>query len=112
MIQRHLFDNPVYAGIERALHSPVAARRDPVTSHQAAREITASGKREGQCLAVLALVKKYPRRTSLELSHCGGLERHTIARRLPELEKGGLIKRAGIRECAVGLRLATIWEAL
>lgn len=57
--------------IELALQCPVAANADPVTSHQAAREVTRSGKRASQLFGVLELVKKHPLSTSLELAQFG-----------------------------------------
>ena len=100
--------NPVH----KALRQPIAANADPETSHIAGRQITESGKREGQLLGVLALVKRYPRSTSLELSHKGGFDRYIIARRLPELAAAKLVDRRAPRVCTVGNRPATTWEAL
>ena len=98
--------------VHSALSSPVARTTDPKQSHLAAAEVTASGRREGQLLAVLALVKKFPRSTSLELSRHSSLDRYMVARRLPELEKAGLVAKRAVRECHVGHRPATTWEAI
>lgn len=106
---------PVAPGIERALRSPIAASSDPDTSHLAAKAVTESGQREGQLLAVLAVLKKYPRLTSMELAHHASEPdkmRFICARRLPELERGGLVRRAGKRECSISGMKATIWEAI
>jgi hypothetical protein len=107
MTQQELFASP----IEVALATPVARRSDPESSHLAAREVTDSGRREGQCLGVLALLKKHPLSTSLELAKYG-YDRHTIARRLPQLEEAGLVSRRTARTCNVGNRKALTWEAL
>ena len=98
--------------IDKALEHPIAANLDPVTSFQAAKEITASGKRHGQLIGVLALVKLYPRSTSLELSRHSGFDRYVIARRLPELASAGLVVRRDARLCMVGNRPAVTWEAI
>jgi CRP-like cAMP-binding protein len=111
MEQGNLFASPVVVAIERAMRAPIAAKQDPVTSQQAARYITKSGKREGQLLAVLSLVMKYPRRTAVELAARSTFDRYTVNRRLPELEHAGLIRKAGQRPCEIHKRLATIWEA-
>lgn len=92
-----------------ALEMPIARQDDPEASHLAAEEITASGRRQNQQREVLALVVRHPGRTSLELSRAGALDRYVIARRLPELEEGGLVLRGEQRLCSVGRRLATIW---
>src|SRR5947207_2962586 len=97
---------------ERVLAVRIARCVDPKPSHLAAGEMAVSGKREGQALAVLALVRKYPCSTTRELSSRSQLTVHVIGRRLPELEKAGYIARKNTRECSVGKRLATTWQAL
>lgn len=92
------------------LTSPLARRTDPQSSHSAAEEVTRSGKREGQVLAVLALVRKYPGSTSLELAkHSVGLDRYVTARRLPELEKQGLVRKGDERPCTINGRSMVTW---
>jgi hypothetical protein len=102
------FFNP----IDQALAVPVARRSDPEPSHSAAREMTSSGRREGQLQGVLALVRKYPLSTSLELASRSQFDRYVIARRLPELERAHLVTKRSVRQCTVGNRPATTWEAL
>jgi CRP-like cAMP-binding protein len=81
-----------------ALVTTLPVRRyDPETSHQAAREITASGLRATQARKVLAAVAAHPGRTSAELAELAGLSRYTTARRLPELEAHGLVRRGPAR---------------
>lgn len=112
-LQGNLFESATSAGIDRALRAPVAAKNDPATSKQAGAAITRSGQREGQCLGVLALLRQYPRSTSLELAQKGRTyDRYIIARRLPELEQGKLIRKCGMKKCGVSGKLATVWEAL
>ena len=110
-MQGELFSTPQQTGIERALRVLVAAKNDPAPSKEAAEAITRSGKREGQLLGVLALVRRYPLSTSLELSR-HGFDRYVIARRLPELAAAGLVLRRKVRQCTVGNRPATTWEAM
>jgi len=100
-----------------ALPSPIARRSDPETSKEAAREITQSGRREGQLLVVLTLVRKYPRKTSAELAAKADLQgipfdRYVLARRLPELEKAGLVTKLNSRKCSIGGREAHEWICL
>jgi hypothetical protein len=106
------FNFPNQNTVTGALTSPVARAADPKPSKLAAAEITASGRREGQLLAVLALVKKFPRSTSLELSRHSSLDRYVVARRLPELAHAGLVAKRSVRQCVVGHRPATTWEAI
>ena len=49
--------------------------------------------REQQCLDTLKALVKYPNSTSLELNARSGLDRHLIARRLPDLLEQGLVHR-------------------
>lgn len=112
MTQGQLFNQTLSDGIDAALHGPIARKVDPEPSKLAAAEITKSGKREGQLLAVLALVKKYPRSTSLELSAHSSFDRYVIARRLPELRAAGLVVNRDVRMCQFGGRPASTWEAL
>lgn len=112
MNQGHLFDNSISVGIDVARHAPVAARNDPMTSHQAAREVTASGKREIQLKQVLDLVGRKPGKTSFELAAFGKLDRYAVARRLPELEHGGLVMKTAARTCSISGRKAVTWRTL
>lgn len=80
-----------------------ARRGDPLGSHQAAVDVTTSGRRDAECAVVLEAVRRFPGRTSHELARdaepLGSLRlgqeldawRYTLARRLPELEDGGLV---------------------
>lgn len=111
-LQGHLFESPQIVGIERALRAPVAAKNDPATSREAGQAITRSGLREGQCLGVLALVRKFPDSTALELSVKGRTyDRYIIGRRVSELEHGGLIRKSGLTKCGVSGKKAVTWRA-
>ena len=106
---------PAADAIQQALEKPVARRQDPESSKAAGRAVTASGCREGQLRQVLELVKRHPGSTSLELAASAerdgdaSLDRYVIARRLPELESAGLVKRGQERSCTVGRRSALPW---
>lgn len=110
VIQQHLFDNATFAAIEKSLRAPISAKADPSTSREAAAKITHSGKREGQQLAALALVRKYPGCTSLELARKGGtMDRYVLARRLPEIERGGLVYQSTPKVCGISGHKAVTW---
>lgn len=89
-----------------------ARNTDPCTSHEAARAIIATGDRAHQQHLAYAAVRAYPGRTSLELSHLSGLERHALARRLPELIDRGLVTQGPKRRCTASARglNAVTWE--
>lgn len=65
--------------------TPRARRSDPVTSHEAADAIKASGALGEQQQIVLAAVQRWPGLTSLELAARMQRDRWMVARRLPEL---------------------------
>ena len=89
-----------------------ARHSDPVTSHEAARAIIATGDRAHQQHLAYAAVRAYPGRTSLELSHMTGICRWQLARRLPELIERGLVTQGPKRRCTASARglNAVTWE--
>ena len=89
---------------------PIARNTDPVTSHQAAAELTQSGTRAAQQHAVLEAVKKFPLRTSAEIAEAAGIDRYAAARRLPELRNSGLVRNGTeSRRCGVTGKRAMVW---
>jgi hypothetical protein len=102
-----LFPDPPL--VKKTVEVPAWRRSDPPTSRLAAEEITRSGTRAIQRQAVLELVRAHPRSTSLELARHSRLDRFSIARRLPELEAMGMVRKCGQRECSVGHRQAVTW---
>lgn len=70
---------------------PIAAKADPPTSAKAAAEFTRSGARQRQIDRVVELVRQWPGCTSRELSRLSGVDRHLIAKRLPDARKQGLV---------------------
>lgn len=97
---------------------PLAAKADPATSHEAARLMVESGKLNEQGEAVLALVLRWPGRTSAELAgnaeaeRIPGIDRHIVARRLPEIERTGRIFKGAAVVCkANGTKAVTWWPA-
>jgi len=89
--------------------TPTYRKTDPRSSKNASDEVIATGKRAAQQHFVLEMVRRHPFSTSLELSRCGNLDRYQVARRLPELERAGMIVRGPIRVCRVGGRNAQTW---
>ena len=95
---------------------------DPETSKAAAEEITTSGTAARQAEQVLDLVRRQPKSTSKELAFVAALnastrslDYHAIARRLPELERAGKVKKGPPRKCTQLImngkrRKAVTWE--
>ena len=110
---------------ERRWPGALHAKADPVTSKLAAQEHVASGRNAAQKRAVLEYVRWLPDKTSLEMAayakerpfreheDCDSafLDRFAFARRLPDLEKAGLVMKSGARICAIGGRLSVTWRA-
>lgn len=65
-----------------------------------------------QVVVVANAVQQYPDVTSLELAYCSGLDRYVIARRLPEAEQAGLVKRGGMRKCQLSERRSVTWNPI
>lgn len=82
---------------------------DPVTSYIAGEEAHGSGAAERQAAIILDLVARFPGSTSRELAAAGGIDRYAPARRLPELERAGDVRRGDMRRCADGGRLSATW---
>ena len=98
---------------------PGSHRNDPVTSYIAAEKLAKSGKWTGQKQevyeALKAALKQYKGgATSAEVAAfmdgCDPVNRFTAARRLPELEKIGLVKKGIIRQCTTTGSLCVTWE--
>ena len=90
------------------MHLP-ARNTDPSTSHAAAEHVTVSGKRAAQQAITAKAVEQYPGLTSLELSRRARVDRYMLARRLPEVEETGQVRRGQERRCSVSGRLALTW---
>ena len=91
------------------IQTPAARASDPRSSHEAAEAITLSGARRKQQGMATAAVASYPGHTSLELAGYSGMDRYVLARRLPECETAGTVRRGQMRCCKVSGRLAMTW---
>lgn len=86
MIQPDLFETSPY------LRHPKARRSDPISSHLAGTENERSGRAATQRDQVLRALRNQPNSTTKELAEMSGLDRHMVARRMPELEQRGLAR--------------------
>ena len=93
------------------LASPRARNTDPSTSHEAATR-QSKGRANSDAIAVLSCVKTMSGATSAELATFYGLDRHMVARRLPDLEASGKVLRGSVRRCKVRGTNAVTWLAV
>ncbi len=101
---------PLFRGAEPPQpRTPAARTGDPWTSHVAAREVTKNGIRDGQARDVLFALREKPGATTAELAKRSGIDRHAVARRMPELEKLELVRRGEPRKCRATERSALTW---
>ena len=116
-----LFDSPermpnvpkqLGSGFEKTFNQPLAHRVDPLTSFAAGERFQKSGWLRGQMLLVLLALRKWPGKTSAELAELAGLDRHAVARRLPNLADRGLAERGLERECKVYRTPCITWRPL
>lgn len=107
--QCKLFDLP---GTDRTklavLAEPVAHRADPVTSYLAGERFHRT-KLKGQMKLVLMGVQRWPGRTSAELGKLIGIDRHAAARRLPGLQRRGLVRKGPARFCTACRSTCVTW---
>lgn len=90
------------------IQTPHSRNADPLSSHLAGDELTASGSRAKQIDFVVGLVKGNQGKTSRELADISGADRYMIARRLPEAE-GIHLKKGDMRTCSIAGRKAVTW---
>ena len=88
---------------------PVSRRNDPAGSKEAERFINESGVRFSDMEKVLSLIKHYPGYTSRELAEYSSMDRHLIAKRLPDLRGINEAHNGPRRKCRVSGRPALTW---
>lgn len=89
---------------------PIARRSDPVTSHEAAKDITASGQRSAMIGLALDVLKRFPGRTAKELEREAGGEDGSIRKRLNDLRHDGRAVAVIVPpKCSITGRSAQRW---
>jgi len=83
---------------------------DPISSHIAEEKITRSGVRGKQAMRVYGVLLEHNGSTSKELSQYLGGDRYMASRRLPDLEKAGMVVRGEMRTCTVCNQKCVTWE--
>lgn len=92
--------------------APRSRNADSITSFQAAEKLRSSGKWRSQQKAVLVALQRNPGSTSAELAKEMEGDRYIPSRRLPELERDGLVRRGTVRVCRVTKNRCLSWWAL
>jgi len=87
--------------------APCSRTSDPLSSKLADKEITLNGTREKQIKQAYEAVVKHRCCTSRELSELTGIDRHVLARRLPECVQ---VVKSGMRKCIYSNRLCVTWD--
>jgi hypothetical protein len=88
---------------------PLTRRTDPATSFQAAEKVLHSGVFKGQKKAVFEAVKQRQGCTSAELARRMGVSRYVTARRLPDLERVGAVRKGPTSLCKVTNSPCVTW---
>jgi len=88
---------------------PPSRNSDPDTSVQAAQKLKQSGSWAGQKRRVFEALRRNPGLTSAEIANLMGGDRYIPSRRLPDLERAGLVKRGRIRLCQVTKSQCITW---
>lgn len=94
----------------RNVFTPASRLNDPPSSYEAEVFVNKCGERARQQAMVYELVLKHPNCTSDELADFSELNRHQIARRLPEVETAGLIERGTPRKSTKSGRSGVTWH--
>lgn len=97
--------------LPRPIDPPASRTTDPSTSHIAEAQMSASGSISAQRADVLWAVCLSPDCTAREIARACRVDRYATSRRLPELERHGLVTRGPTRVCRVGGRLSATWRA-
>ena len=92
------------------LFAPMQRRSDPPTSRIAAENLVASGELNRQQQAVRDALTRWPGSTAVELAKFADLDRYAVSRRLPELQRKGLVRRGPPRDCTVNGRAQCTWR--
>ena len=91
--------------------NPIARTTDPQSSHEAAAEHTASGRRESHVARVTNAVRSRPGHTGREIAQRLGMDYHETVRRLNDARQRGVIYQGDRRHCRAGSRgrVVTWW---
>lgn len=88
----------------------LARATDSGGSHEAAARVVRSGVHQLQKDRTAAGVARHPGMTSMQLAQALGMDRHAVARRLPELAREGRVFRGAKALCPISdITVCTWW---
>ena len=90
----------------------VAKRDDPISSYLAGEQAHRSGRAATQREQVLCWLQLHGPATGAEIGMGINGDRYSGHRRLCELERLGLVQRAGCHRCQVTRRKCQVWRAV
>lgn len=92
------------------MNAQLARNTDSSGSHEAADRIVRSGAHAAQKDLTASAVQRYPGMTSMQLARVTGMDRHMVARRLPDLAKEGRAFRGAKAVCPISnITVCTWW---
>ncbi len=94
------------------LFESLAKRTDPASSYMTTSKLHKSGAARTQARRVLECLRRHSPATGAEVGRRMGGDRYAAHRRLSELERAGLVERAGFRRCEVTNRKCQAWRAV
>jgi len=94
------------------LDPPLAHSMDPLSSFLAGEKHHRSGRWDSQKAAVLKALRQNDGSTSAELARVMDVNRYVCARRLPDLERAGLVQKRPPRQCKVTRSLCVVWHVV
>ncbi len=89
--------------------APIYSAKDPDTSRIAGEVLTRSGRRWSMKMRILKAMRNSDGWTSAELAHNHRLDRHMVARRLPDMEVDGLVYKGAARKCSTTGSRSVTW---
>ena len=92
------------------LLAPISRTGDPTTSKLAEVELNTSGRRITQKQQVLDALKRFPDTTAAELAQKSGVPHTACHKRLPDLEKDGLVEKHAVGTCQITKKPAHYWR--
>lgn len=72
---------------------PLSRATAPASSFRAGVEVKRSGRLASQRRATFAAIRQHPGKSTKELADITGIDRYMLARRAPDLERDGLVRR-------------------
>jgi len=96
-----------------ANRAPLSAKRNPITSLLAAQDVTLSGARSAKKRRLVEFLRtcREPL-TSFEVARALDLDRHDVAKRLPDAKRDGFLENGAMRLCRITGRLALTWRVV